>query len=213
MKDIKILLKNYEKRKDEIRNRLEEFRRVFYENDERVFAELAFCLCTPQSKAVFAWKAIEALMKNGLLYRGSEEDIRLFLNSVRFGENKAKYIVDARKKFTVNGKLQIKTFLQSFINAFELREWLVKNIKGMGMKEASHFIRGVGISFDLAILDRHILKNLKEYGVVEEIPKTLTKKVYLRIEEKMKNFAKALGLQLQELDLLLWSEETGFVFK
>ena len=96
----------------------------------------------------------------------------------------------------------------------ELREWLVENIIGYGMKEASHFIRNIGFSKNqLAILDVHILKNLKEFGIIDDIPKSLTRKRYLEIEEKMKGFANRLGITLDELDLLLWSKETGIVFK
>lgn len=213
MKEMKELLESYEKKKDRIQERLFEFKQVLNESDERIFAELAFCICTPQSKATAAWTAISSLMKNGLLYRGSTEEIMPFLNTVRFRENKASYIVETRKKLMVDNRLQTKEFIQSFVDPFELREWLVENIKGLGMKEASHFIRNIGFSFELAILDVHILKNLKEYGMIKEIPKSITKKVYLQIEDKMKEFSENTGIPLQELDLLFWSEETGMIFK
>jgi len=214
MKKIEELLKLYEEKKEEIKERLLEFKGMMNESNEIIFAELAFCLCTPQTKALTAWDAIKKLINNGLLYRGSEEEIIPFLKGVRFGKNKAKYIVEARKKFTVDGKIQIKEFLLSFIDPLELREWLVKNVKGIGMKEASHFIRNIGLSNNqLAILDVHILKNLKEFGIIEKIPKSLTKKEYLKIEDKMREFSKKIGIPLDELDLLLWSKETGFVFK
>jgi len=38
-------------------------------------------------------------------------------------------------------------------------EWLVKNLTGLGYKEAGHFLRNIG-SGKIAILDRHILRNL-----------------------------------------------------
>jgi len=214
MKKINELTEQYGKKGDEIRRRLFEFKQILNDSDERIFAELAFCICTPQSKAVTAWNAITALMKNGLLYRDSIEQIASFLNPVRFGKNKAKYIVEARKKFTVDNKLQIKEFIHSFIDPIELREWLVENIKGIGMKEASHFIRNIGLSDNqLAILDIHILKNLEECGVIEEIPKSLSKKDYLKIENKMREFSKQIIIPMDELDMLFWSKETGFVFK
>ena len=59
----------------------------------------------------------------------------------------------------------------------------------------------------------HILKNLKAYGVIKEIPKSLTKKEYLGIENKLRDFCKKINIPMDELDLLLWSKETGFVFK
>lgn len=214
MKKVEELFESYEKKKDEIKKRLLEFKQMMGEGDERVFAELAFCICTPQSKATSAWNAVSALMKNSLLYRGSVEKIMPFLNVVRFRENKANYIVEARKKFTVDNRLQIKDFIQSFTDPIELRIWLVENIKGLGLKEASHFIRNIGLSENqLAILDVHIIKNLKEYDVIEKIPKSLSKKDYIKIEDKMKEFSKQIGISMDEIDMLFWSTETGIIFK
>ena len=65
----------------------------------------------------------------------------------------------------------------------------------------------------LAILDRHILKNLKLLGVIHEVPKSLTRSRYLEIETKMANFADEIGIPLDHLDLLLWYNETGEVLK
>lgn len=213
-KNIDELQKSYQKHKLEIKNKLDEFKEVGKSSDERIFAELAFCICTPQSKASVAWDAISSLVKNNLLLKGNENQIRLFLNVVRFGESKAKYIIEARKFFT-DEKLHIKNKISSFENSFELRDWLVKNVKGIGLKEASHFIRNIGFDYNnqLAILDRHILKNLKELGVIKNIPKSLTRKKYLEIEKRMKSFAEKLDIGLYELDMLLWSEETGIIFK
>ncbi|MEM5879051.1 MAG: N-glycosylase/DNA lyase [Candidatus Aenigmatarchaeota archaeon] len=213
MNRIDELKKLYEEKNEEIRQRLLEFKQIINESNERIFAELAFCICTPQSKALDAWESISKLVKNGLLYRGSAEQILPFLK-VRFSKNKANYIIEARKKFTVDGKIQIKEFLQSFIDPLELRGWLVNNLKGLGMKEASHFLRNVGLSDNqLAILDIHIMKNLKEFGIIEKIPKTLTKREYLKVENKIKEYSKQINIPLDELDLLFWSKETGFIFK
>lgn len=205
----------YNSRKDEIKKRLQKFQEILKQSNERVFAELAFCICTPQSKAITCWNAISSLMKNNLLYTGDAKEIRPFLNAVRFGETKARRIVEARIFFTDDNMLNIKKKILSFSNSFQLRGWLCKNVKGLGLKESGHFIRNIGFDYEnqLAILDRHILKNLKEFGVIEEIPKTLTEKKYIEIEEKMRKFAEKVGLSIYELDLLLWSKETGIVFK
>ncbi|MEM7816211.1 MAG: DNA lyase, partial [Candidatus Aenigmatarchaeota archaeon] len=132
---------------------------------------------------------------------------------VRFHKNKVGYILQAREIFTMEGKLCVKKKLISLGTPFEMREWLVSNIKGLGYKEASHFLRNIGLGKDIAILDRHILKNLKRQGVIREIPKTLTPKKYKEIEEKMRSFSKKVRIPMDELDLLFWSEETGEVFK
>lgn len=212
-KGINQLIKSYKIKKDEIKKRLDEFKEVLNQSDERIFAELAFCICTPQSKATAAWNSITTLVKNDYLFSGSDKVIKPFLNTVRFCDNKAKYIVEARNSFTKGNRLQIKEKIKSFDDSFKLREWLVENVKGFGMKESSHFIRNIGLGSDLAILDVHILKNLKEYGVIEEIPENLTKKVYLEIESKMRYFSKLVKIPMNELDLLFWSEEAGMIFK
>ncbi len=205
------LLKLYEKRKKKIKKRIEEFKELGNSSEEEIFAELCFCLCTPQSKAKICDRFIRAVKESGLLYTGSENEIKKYMRGIRFPNNKSKYIVHARKLFTESGKIKIKDKLSG--DPKKVREWLVKNVKGMGMKEASHFLRNIGKGEELAILDRHILKNLKKLGVIKEIPSTLTKTKYLEIERKMKEFSKKIGIPLCELDLLLWSKETGEVFK
>lgn len=214
-KNISQLRELYKKKERKIKKRLQEFQEILNHSNERFFAELAFCICTPQSKAIRCWNAVKSLMKNNLLYSGNEEKIRPFLNNVRFGNIKAKRIVEARKFFSENNKLDIKKKILLFNDAFQLRDWLITNIKGIGLKEAGHFIRNIGFDYknQLAILDRHILKNLKEFNIIDKIPKTLTKKRYLEIERKMKKFGDKIGLSLYELDLLLWSKETGKIFK
>ena len=82
----------------------------------------------------------------------------------------------------------------------------------MGWKEASHFLRNIG-NRDLAILDRHILKNLVRTGALERLPKSLTPKTYLAIEEKFAAFSKRVNIPMDELDLLFWSMETGEILK
>jgi N-glycosylase/DNA lyase len=88
----------------------------------------------------------------------------------------------------------------------------VKNVKGLGWKEASHFLRNIGHR-NLAILDRHILRNLKRHGVIKSLPKTLTPKRYLVIEQKFMEFSSTIGITMDELDLLFWSRETGEILK
>ncbi|MFH1105687.1 MAG: N-glycosylase/DNA lyase [Candidatus Aenigmatarchaeota archaeon] len=209
------LLGHYESKKAGIKGRLVEFKKVRNAGDERIFTELCFCICTPQSRAVLAWAAMDKLSSTRLLFTGSVEQISAHLRQVRFGEKKAAYIVEARKKFTVNSKIRIKEFIQEFMktnSAQELREWIDDNVKGIGMKEASHFLRNIGFR-GLAILDSHILENLKEFDVINEVPKSMTRRQYLEIEEKMKEFSQKIGIPFDELDLTLWSKETGFVFK
>lgn len=214
MHSISDLRKSYERKKRRIRERLKDFKEVWKESDERIFDELCFCLLTPQSKARSADRAIKNMIEENVLLSGRKDQIikELRIQGIRFPENKTKYIIKARKFFTRNGKIDIKSKLkQGTPNA--KREWLVKNVKGLGYKEASHFLRNVGLGFDLAILDRHIMRNILKYGVIEKIPECITKKCYLSLENKMKKFSEKVNIPLADLDLLFWSEETGEIFK
>ncbi|MGE4385310.1 MAG: N-glycosylase/DNA lyase [Endomicrobiaceae bacterium] len=200
--------------KNKINQRVRHFENVFKTaSEEAVFAELAFCLFTPQSKAISCWKAVNVLHDKKLLLTGSAREISTNINNVRFHNNKAKYLTDAREKFTINGKISIKNKLSSFKNPADLREWIIENITGIGYKEASHFLRNTGIGLNLAILDRHILRNLKKFKAIDEIPQTLTSKKYLDIEEKMQIFSKKIKIPMSHMDLLMWCMQTGGIFK
>lgn len=204
------LQKTYNERKEIIKNRLIDFKKEFEKDDKHVFGELCFCLLTPQSKAKLCWRAIEKLKETGLLYNGDQKQVKAWLGAVRFNENKSGYILNARELFP---DFKVKQKLIELNDPKEMREWLVKNVKGYGYKEASHFLRNIGFGQNLAILDRHILKNLVKYEVIPEFPKSLTPKLYKEIEEKMSLFSKDVEIPMDELDLVFWSEEAGEVFK
>lgn len=204
---MKKLLSEYKKRKRMIKARLREFKNAAPDRD--IFAELCFCLLTPQSKAVNCDRAIRELKEEGLLYNGSADEIRAKLKGLaRFHNKKATYLVAARKLFKEKSGFEIdkKDILKT-------RQWLIQNIKGLGYKEASHFLRNIGLGKDIAILDVHILRNLNALGVIDNIPKSLTKKHYIAVENKMRAFAEKTNIPIAELDLLLWSVDTGYIFK
>ena len=207
--------KIYKEKQKKIEKRLKEFKEIWERgSNEDIHAELSFCILTPQSKAVNAWKAITTLRENGLLFNGSAEDIVEYLNIVRFKNNKAKYLVALREQMqNEKGEIITKDFFNSITDVKEKREWIVKNIKGMAYKEAGHFLRNVGFGKEIAILDRHILKNLVKLEVIEDVPKSLTPKLYLEIEEKMKAYCKFISIPMDSLDLLLWYKEAGEIFK
>ncbi|MFH1854359.1 MAG: N-glycosylase/DNA lyase [Candidatus Omnitrophota bacterium] len=209
---MKDLLREYRKKKHAIKKRLAEFKQVYDKSDKDIFAELCFCLFTPQAKAVTCDAAIRRLKTKGLLLDGACDEIRPYLSGVRFPNNKARYLIEARGFFK-NGKgLDVKNKID--LNDLQkTRDLLVKNIKGIGYKEASHFLRNIGLGRDMAILDRHILKNLKRYGVIKKIPESLSRKEYIKIEERMRDFFKQLDISMEEADLLFWSRETGMIFK
>jgi N-glycosylase/DNA lyase len=206
MQNYRELLKEYKAKKTLIRKRLSEFKKVGKGSAKDIFTELCFCILTPQSNARQCDKAIQELKKKRLLFKAPAGAIRAVLKGrSRFHNKKAGYLVNARRSFDRS--------VLSAGNILDVRKKIVGSIKGVGYKEASHFLRNIGLGKDVAILDRHILKNLKRYGVIGKVPSSISAKSYLDIEERARSFAKSMGLALEELDLLFWSRETGEIFK
>jgi N-glycosylase/DNA lyase len=198
----KALFERYEKKKEKIKRKLKEFRNLPKEN---YFDEFIFCMLTPQSNAKKCWDAVEQLktLKNFDKYSVS----KILKTRTRFHNNKAGYVLKAKNSWP-----KIKEKLNNQ-DRQELRDFLTEKVLGYGLKEASHFLRNIGKSENkLAILDRHILKNLKEFGVTLE-NKIKSKKHYLEIEKKFLSFSEKIGIPIDELDLLFWSKENGEIFK
>lgn len=208
------IIKDYIRVENIIEKRLREFKRIWVEKDHiKIFKEFIFCLLTPQSKAKLCWEAVLNMEKKNLLFNGDYTDIFNELNKVRFRKSKARYIVENRMKFFKNNSFDLINILQKIEDAEKARDFLVKNVKGYGLKEAGHFLRNIGFFFELAILDRHILKNLKREGIIDELSSSLSKSKYLEIEERFRRFSYSIGIPLQNLDLFFWWKETGEVFK
>ena len=210
---MKEIIDTYNKIIKNILNRIVEFKNIWNEADEkRLFQELAFCLLTPQSKAENAWKTIIRLTENNKLFEANTSSISNDLNLVRFKNNKASYLVEAREMFFNNSK-GIRETLSEFTSVYEKRKWLNSNIKGYGLKESSHFLRNIGFVEDIAILDRHILRNLKRFNVISEVPKSIPEKKYFQIENQMKKFSNEIRIPLGDLDFVFWFNETQTIFK
>ncbi|MEM3393242.1 MAG: N-glycosylase/DNA lyase [Candidatus Bathyarchaeia archaeon] len=207
----KLIKKIIELKQSEIENlvkeRIQEFKSFILKSNEDWFSELCFCILTANSSAELGVKIQKEIGANGFLTLPLKElTLKLKMLGHRFYAKRAEFIVKAR-----NYK-NIKDIVLSFSNVKNCREWLVKNIKGLGFKEASHFLRNVGY-FNLAIIDRHILRILSKYGFISNNSKSLTKKVYFEIESILEMLAKKVDLTLAELDLYLWFMETGKILK
>ncbi|KKP35426.1 MAG: N-glycosylase/DNA lyase [candidate division TM6 bacterium GW2011_GWF2_32_72] len=182
--------------------RLKEFKQLKEASWQEWFSELCFCLLTANSKAKSAIAIQQNLRPDGFLNL-PETQIAETIKSYghRFHNNKAKFIVLARKYKNIKD-------LTEPLSSICAREFLVKHIKGLGFKEASHFLRNTGRP-DVAIIDRHILRFMLQKGLIQEIPSNLSKKNYLKLEEILKQAQ----IPLDYLDLAIWQHMTGQVLK
>lgn len=186
--------------------RLREFKEVGKKSSNEVFKELCFCILTANFGAERSMKIQTELGDKFLTFPEPALAKKLRELGHRYPNVRATYIVDARRY-----RDSIKDIIKKFNDENKLREWLVNNVKGIGYKEASHFLRNIGYT-TLAIIDFHIIDVLTRYEIIEK-PKVLTKRRYLEIEELLRRIAKRLNLNLAELDLYLWYMETGKILK
>jgi N-glycosylase/DNA lyase len=210
-KGVNDLVKSIEENKKgpvgrQIALRTAEFRGLKRSDKKTIFSELCFCIMTANCSAESCITVQNEVGEGFLSLPEKKLAGKLKKIGYRFPNKRAAYIVWAREKAD---ELMKQIGLDKA--GKDLREWLVDNIKGLGMKEASHFLRNIGFG-DVAIIDFHIIDILARYGVIKE-PKTLTKKKYLEIEKKLEEIAEKTKLSLGELDLYLWYAETGKILK
>ncbi len=188
-------------RNSEVRETIDQKMKEF-EKVENVFSELCFCLMTANFSANGGIR-IQNAIGSGFSTL-SEQDLAIQLKKYghRFPNARASYIFEARK---------VDLSKLKKLTGAEQRDWLIKNVKGLGMKEASHFLRNIGYN-DFAIIDFHIVDLLVKHKLIEQ-PKTLSKKNYLEIEEVLRKLAYKSGLSLGKLDMYLWYIETGKILK
>jgi N-glycosylase/DNA lyase len=203
-------------RRKEIRARLDQFRQLWRNgSDEQLWEELVFCIFTAGASARMGFSAVEAIRP--LLMNGDREDMTLALRNAgahRFPVERPCYIVVTRNYLREHCDMALREKLKSFADPIERRDWLAseKQIKGLGYKESSHFLRNIGL-LGHAILDKHVMSCLLDLRVVETAKPPATRARYLETEERLRSFARDIRIDFDELDLVLWSMKTGEVLK
>lgn len=203
-------------RRNEIRARLKEFDSVGQSaSDARLWEEMVYCIFTAGSSAAMGLTAVNAVRP--LLGNGTRAAITRALKkppAYRFHNVRAAHLVATRKYLDKTLSMRLRDRLLSFHDPHERRDWLARTpgIKGLGYKEASHFLRNVGFK-GYGILDKHIVRCLSELGVIDLAKPPTTRDRYLEAERSMKQFASEVAINFDELDLALWSMKTGKVLK
>ena len=204
----------YPERREEILKRLAEFQWI-RENaaDERLWEEMVFCFFTGGCSARMGLRSVEAVRP--LLLAGNHAELaKALVGRHRYPNARAGYIVASREFLQEHCGLRLREKLEGFDDDEARRDWLVKEkrIKGLGYKEASHYLRNIGYK-GYAILDKHILRSLAELGIIDDPKPPNTRTKYLTVENQLKKLAAATEIDFDELDLVLWSMKTGEILK
>jgi len=192
--------------KNLVDKRIQEFTDIKQESISKIFKELCFCVMTANCGAEKCIEVHEGVGDGFLSFSETQLSERFKELGYRFPNLRAKYIAEDQNYISM-----LEDKLNQYGNEQELRDWISKTMKGIGYKEASHFLRNIGYK-NYAIVDFHIIDLLVKYELYQR-PKTLTKKKYLEVENLLKDIASKLNLTLAELDLYLWFLETGKILK
>ena len=189
-----------------VENRKQDFIRAGKSSPEIIYGELCFCILTANTSAEMGIRTQEIIGLEGFL-NFDEETMRKKLKEARYR------FYNVRSKFLVQSRWVVDELphIIAMKDRIGARDYLVNNLKGIGYKEASHFLRNVGV-FDFSILDKHILNMIrKEYPERKFL--VGSRKNYLETEKTILEFADSISLEPGILDLYLWKIATGKLLK
>lgn len=176
---------------------------------------MVYCIFTAGASARMGYKSVDAI--RSLLKNGGKGQMTAALKKAgahRFPVARPAYIVSTREFLQADCRMRLREKLLGFSDPIARRDWLAQEsrIKGLGFKESSHFLRNIGFR-GYAILDKHVVRCLGDVGLVELVKPPQTRARYLQLENQLRDFAVAIGIDFDELDLVLWSMKTGEVLK
>jgi N-glycosylase/DNA lyase len=204
---------HHKKRRAEILSRLSDFRKNKRISSKKFLEEMAFCVFAANSSAKMGLKAAQLL--KDVLKSGTLEDYKSAVQKkVRFYNKRAEYL-HHNKEIINEVELGAKQTISKIISALEhheRREFVRRHFKGFGMKESSHLLRNLGYE-GYCIIDKHVLNTLSEMNVLKSNKPPKNCVDYIKIENKLKAFAKKEGFDIDELDLAIWSMKTGEIIK
>ena len=206
---MKEFIAHYRKVNLEAIEKLKEFEKHYFSDSDTLIEELAFCIFAANSSAKMGLKAVE-LLRPVIKSKNPDKIQTALFKKVRFYNIRSKYLIYNLQLIDENHG-NIKNLINKFKDKYELRIYLKENIKGFGMKEASHFLRNIGFK-GFAIIDKHVINTLNELKVINsKAPKNV--KEYLQIENQIVDFAYKMGFNIDVLDLAIWSFKTGEIIK
>lgn len=99
----------------------------------------------------------------------------------------------------------LSALLDSFADAQQARGWFIEYAAGFGPKQASMFLRNAGYSYELAVLDRHVLNYMTVLGMQDGGSHSMSSLArYHHCEAKLVRHASELGFRVGLLDWAVW---------
>ena len=190
-------------------------------SEEDILFELILAVLGSQNKYEIALEFSKEIRKQNFLkiqynkeeYESLVEKLEILLTTplkingamvkYRFSKSRAKLI--AYNLIHLGHDFNLKNILENSINIFEVRTLLIKNIKGFGPKQSSHFLRNIGYSNDIAVLDVHILRYMSIQGIISDANKSISSlKLYEKLESLLIDFLKFMKYPIGLIDQAIW---------
>jgi len=122
----------------------------------------------------------------------------------RFHRRSASLLAKTRANIHGAG-MSIKELLLTTVSAKDARQLLVRQVSGFGPKQASLFLRRIGFSADLAVLDVHIIDYLRiAWGLTYQLEKLARLPFYEHVEDEFCHIADTFGYSVGCVDLATW---------
>lgn len=178
---------------------------------------LSICILSSQVPFETAFAAADALRQAGLLRGRYDPDLNSAMGQIlaspvvvdgrirhyRFPMSRGRQLAATCKAITEEGGLD--KLLASCRSARDARQWFVRRAPGLGPKQASMFLRNIGFSYDLAILDRHVLEYMAAVGLCEDSKKSIPcLRSYEALENSLRAHAHGLGYNVGLVDRAIW---------
>jgi len=188
-------------------------------SDETLWRELSCCLLSSQVPYPLAQSAADEIYRAAALNgRRTPEEVRVQVQKVlsgyfRVGSSWRRYRFPvtrsqqlAKTWDAVNARAgSFTAVLASFESVNEARHWFVNHAPGIGPKQASMFLRNVGISYNVAILDRHVLEYMNAIGLHDGKARHISGLDAYRIKEAvLQDHATEIGYPVGLLDWAIW---------
>lgn len=186
--------------------------------EEYLWEELVNCILSSQVKYELSFAVTQRLKEKGLLGFDIGEDmleqeLASFLSlpielsgrltKYRFPNIKAKQIATARKNIYGEGG-SLRAALNEISDPADIREFLVESVPGVGMKQASMYLRNVRNSYDLAIIDTHVLNYMRMNDLTLKKSNSISKTQYLTKESTLVKYSSKFGYPVGCVDYAIW---------
>ncbi len=187
--------------------------------ESQLWAELTCCVLSSQVPYETAQAAAVRLETSGLFLKEgvAPRDLEVALAELlrrpfdidggsrryRFPDSRARQLTATVVQVRRDAK-GLSDLLGSFGDIEIARRWFVTNAKGLGPKQASMFLRNVGASYDLAVLDRHLINYMVMMGLTAD-PRPIRRMAdYRRDEVVLRDHAASFGLPVGFFDWAVW---------